>query len=74
LADVAVQQSNATDQVSTSTVEYAAQIRQLEESAGQLRDLSHELARVVSAFTVADAGAGNGAATAVQPPSFAYAL
>ena len=52
LATMASRQSDATDQVSTSAVEFAAQIKQLEESAAILRGQSHELTAFVSTFIV----------------------
>jgi methyl-accepting chemotaxis protein len=52
LSDPAREQSDATDQVSTSAVEFAAQIRQLDESVVMLRDRSNDLAGLVAAFVV----------------------
>jgi methyl-accepting chemotaxis protein len=52
LVHMATEQSAASDQVSSSAVEFAAQIRQLDASAATLRDQSLELARFVSAFTL----------------------
>jgi methyl-accepting chemotaxis protein len=52
LSDTAREQSDATDQVSTSAVEFAAQIRQLDESVVMLRDRSNDLAGLVAAFVV----------------------
>jgi methyl-accepting chemotaxis protein len=72
---MAMEQSAASDQVSTSAVEFAAQIRQLDASAATLRNQSLELARFVSAFTleprdapaVSTSGSALYALTALQP-------
>ncbi|HEY0613149.1 MAG TPA: methyl-accepting chemotaxis protein, partial [Candidatus Elarobacter sp.] len=55
LSGMAQRQSEATDQVSTSAVEFAAQIKQLDASAAMLRDRSNELAGLVATFVVDEA-------------------
>jgi methyl-accepting chemotaxis protein len=67
LATMAKHQSEATDQVSTSAVEFAAQIRELDASAATLRDQSLELARFVAAFTLPSRDAREAAKSTARP-------
>ncbi|MEA2720413.1 MAG: methyl-accepting chemotaxis protein [Candidatus Eremiobacteraeota bacterium] len=52
LIDVSLRQSDATDQLSTSAVEFAAQIRHLDASAALLRDQSVNLSEYAATFVV----------------------
>jgi len=52
LAETAMRQADATDELSVSAVEFAAQLKALESSASSLRDRSDELALLVSYFVL----------------------